>query len=121
MDAVHHLLRRSRFRSFAAATGHAFRIDDSILDSGVAPENDSTPGRVEEKREFAQLDVRFYASLNQYSPQQLASMALASVPNVASEVAGAGAAASQVAASEVAGAAAGAASEAQAAAVSDLR
>lgn len=78
MDAVHHLLRRSRLRSFASTAGHAFHIHETIVGLGAAAENDSSNQWTIEKRDAAELDERFYASLNQYSPEELSSLSAAS-------------------------------------------
>ncbi len=78
MDAVTHLIRRSRLRSFAASARHAFHLDPAVRGPIANVENDSTLEWTMEKREFEELDERFYASLNQYSPEQLSSMEIAS-------------------------------------------
>ena len=90
MDKVNHLLRRSRLRSFAASAGHAFGLDAAVAKSGGAAENESTFDWAGEKRDIIELDRRFYASLNQYSPDQLASMSEAAAATASAVVADAG-------------------------------
>ena len=90
MDAVNHLLRRSRLRSFATAAGHAFRLDAAAVRSGVPFDNESTFDWAGEKRDAIELDMRFYASLNQYSPDQLASIAEAAASTAEAAVANGG-------------------------------
>lgn len=60
------ILRRSRLRALASAAGHALH-----LDGRAHAVTEVTPGS------DAAVDKRFYASLNEYSPQQLSSMAAA--------------------------------------------
>jgi hypothetical protein len=71
MDAVSHLLRRSRLRGFAAGSGH---LTPTL--PRVASENTSEELKLDVNVE---LDERFYASLNQYSPAELSSIQAASV------------------------------------------
>ena len=72
MEAVHHLLRRSRLRYFASSSRHALQFDDrSLRENGLAEQ-------MLEKRDTFELNERFYASLNQYSPEELSSIAAAS-------------------------------------------
>lgn len=89
MDAVTHLLRRSRLRSFAAAAGHAFHFDAAQLNLNMPTENGSTHDLAGHKRDTVEVDARFYASLNQFSPEELSSMALAEATSVAGDVAAA--------------------------------
>ncbi|KIR60356.1 hypothetical protein I314_03647 [Cryptococcus bacillisporus CA1873] len=58
-----HILRRSRLKALASAAGHALHLDGRAdAATEVTSESDAV------------MDKRFYASLNEYSPQQLSSM-----------------------------------------------
>lgn len=58
-----HILRRSRLKTLASAAGHALHLD-SRADAATEVTSESD----------AVVDKRFYASLNEYSPQQLSSI-----------------------------------------------
>lgn len=60
------ILRRSRLRALASAAGHALHLDGRA--HAVTEVTSGSDDAV---------DKRFYASLNEYSPQQLSSMAAA--------------------------------------------
>ncbi|WVQ76722.1 hypothetical protein IAR50_006396 [Cryptococcus sp. DSM 104548] len=68
-SAIAHILRRSRLRAFAAKAGHAFHLDSRHTQAASEA--------LEKKNVEQVLDKRFYASLNEYSPEQLSSMAAA--------------------------------------------
>lgn len=58
-----HILRRSRLKALASAAGHALHLDSRAnAATEVTSESDAV------------VDKRFYASLNEYSPQQLSSI-----------------------------------------------
>ncbi|ODO03061.1 hypothetical protein I350_05906 [Cryptococcus amylolentus CBS 6273] len=68
-SALAHILRRSRLRALTAKAGHALHLDSRR--AHPAPET------LEKKDVIQALDERFYASMNEYSPEQLSSMAAA--------------------------------------------
>jgi hypothetical protein len=78
MDAISHLLRRSRLRSFSSKShvGHFPRaaIHDNVSDESENALLDS----LDEQADVVYLEERFYASLNQFSPEELSSIASAS-------------------------------------------
>ncbi|KAE8540347.1 hypothetical protein D1P53_003292 [Cryptococcus gattii VGV] len=79
-----HILRRSRLKALASAAGHALHLDSRAnAATEVTSESDAV------------VDKRFYASLNEYSPQQLSSIQ-------AAESSSAAAAASKSAAAQAA-------------------
>ncbi|KIR76399.1 hypothetical protein I305_04957 [Cryptococcus gattii E566] len=80
-----HIFRRSRLKALASAAGHAFHLDGR---ADAATEATSESDGV--------VDKRFYASLNEYSPQQLSSM------QAAESLSAAAAAASKSAAAQAA-------------------
>jgi hypothetical protein len=66
--SIKHLLRRSRLRGFAAAPAHHVELR--------SPEAEAIPAADSDVLQW--LDPRFYASLNEYSPEELSSMQSAS-------------------------------------------
>ncbi|OWZ45222.1 hypothetical protein J010_02564 [Cryptococcus neoformans] len=80
------ILRRSRLRALASAAGHALH-----LDGRAHAVTEVTSGS------DAAVDKRFYASLNEYSPQQLSSMAAAQSLSAAAAAASKSAAATHAA------------------------